>query len=204
MNWHRIILVFLMTLLMQYSNHMVSCVITDVQLIGGPASNKGTVEVKQDGGDWETTCGMNLDINDVIVICRQLGFTGASLAVKTTPYGQNSNPVIGLDCNGREHHLGCFEGGTGNDRVFTGDYMTQVPNMTISSCINFCNQSSDANYTYAGVENGKECYCGEASDNYTRHGKRSDDQCHVACSGDPTDSCGGAGHIAVFSSEYHS
>nr|XP_054772067.1 uncharacterized protein LOC129280033 [Lytechinus pictus] len=225
MNWHRIILVFLITLLMQYSNHMVSCVITDVQLVGGPVSNKGTVEVSQDSGSWETTCETNLDINDVIVICRQLGFSGASLAMTATPYGQNSPPDIGLDCNGSEgslsacptlphasgcspagaaschgeHHLGCFEGGTGNDRVFTGDYMTQVPNMTISSCINFCNQSSDANYTYAGVENGNECYCGEASDNYTRHGKRSDDQCHVTCSGDPTDSCGGAGHIAVFS-----
>ncbi|XP_041483831.1 scavenger receptor cysteine-rich type 1 protein M130-like [Lytechinus variegatus] len=105
MDLHRITLVFLTALLMQYSNHMVRCVITDVQLVGGPSSNKGTVEIKQDGGDWETTCGMNLDFNDVIVICRQLGFTGASLATKITPYGQNSNPLIGLNCNGSEGNL---------------------------------------------------------------------------------------------------
>nr|XP_054772066.1 uncharacterized protein LOC129280032 [Lytechinus pictus] len=222
MNWHRIILVFLMTHLMQYSNHMVSCVIIDVQLVGGPASNKGTVEVKQDGGDWETTCGINLDINDVIVICRQLGFTGASLAVKITPYGQNSNPLIGLECNGSEGnlsecstfpptsgcssagsaschgegYLGCFVDVSGN-RVLSGSMNTSLF-MSMSYCIQFCQESTTANYVYAGVEAGYECYCGEASDNYTRHGVGVDSECSFPCHGDPTESCGGSGYIAVF------
>ncbi|XP_041483731.1 CD5 antigen-like [Lytechinus variegatus] len=121
MDWHRIIFAFLITLLIHYSNHMVRCDITDVQLVGGPSSNKGTVEIRQDGGDWETTCGMNLDINDVIVICRQLGFPGASLAMQITPFIQNSIPDIGLDCNGDEgnvaacpsfsHASGCSQAG---------------------------------------------------------------------------------------------
>ncbi|XP_030835883.1 uncharacterized protein LOC105437212 [Strongylocentrotus purpuratus] len=70
--------------------------------------------------------------------------------------------------------------------------------MTISNCIQFCNESNRADYTYAGVENRTECYCGEASDDYSRHGVGSDANCPDPCSGDPTESCGGTGHIAVF------
>nr|XP_054772054.1 uncharacterized protein LOC129280020 [Lytechinus pictus] len=222
MNWHRIILVFLMTILIQYNDHMVSCVITDVRLVGGPASNKGTVEVRQDDGKWETTCGINLDTNDVIVICRQLGFAGASLAAKTTPYGQNSIPDIGLGCDGNEAnlsacstspptsgcslagsaschgdgYLGCFVDVPGN-RVLSGN-MNMSQSMSISYCIQFCQESTTANYIYAGVEGGYECYCGEASDNYTRHGVGVDSNCSFPCHGDPTESCGGSGYIAVF------
>ncbi|XP_041483833.1 lysyl oxidase homolog 3A-like [Lytechinus variegatus] len=201
---------------------MVRCVITDVQLVGGPSSNKGTVEIKQDGGDWETTCGTNLDINDVIVICRQLGFTGASQAVKTTPYGQNSNPLIGLNCYGSEGslsacstlptsgcssagsaschgdgYLGCFMD-TRNGRVLSGESMLNISLMSISYCIQFCQGSTTANYVYAGVESGNECYCGKASDNYTRHGVGVNSDCSLPCHGDPTESCGGPGYIAVF------
>ncbi|XP_041483832.1 neurotrypsin-like [Lytechinus variegatus] len=222
MDLHRITLVFLTALLMQYSNHMVRCVITDVQLVGGPSSNKGTVEIKQDGGDWETTCGINLDINDVIVICRQLGFTGASIAMKTIPYGQNSTPAIGLGCDGNEGnlsacptlptlswcssagsaschgegYLGCFVDDVGN-RVFSGN-MNVSSSMSISYCIQFCQESTTANYAYAGVENRGECYCGGASDNYTRHGVGVDSDCSAPCHGDPTDNCGSSGYIAIF------
>ncbi|XP_041483827.1 uncharacterized protein LOC121430573 [Lytechinus variegatus] len=216
-----------MTLLMQYSNHMVSCVITDVQLVDGPSSNKGTVEIKQDGGDWETTCGINLDTNDVIVICRQLRFTGASLAMTATPYGQNSIPAIGLHCNGSEGnlsacstsshtsecspagaaschgdgYLGCFVDMKG-DRVLSGDSLENFSMMTIPYCIQFCQGSTTANYVYAGVESGNECYCGKASDNYTRHREGVDADCSFPCHGDPTESCGGSGYIAVFTSLY--
>nr|XP_054772068.1 uncharacterized protein LOC129280035 [Lytechinus pictus] len=223
MDLYRITLVFLTALLMLYNNHMVRCVITDVQLVGGPASNKGTVEVKQDGGNWETTCGINLDINDVIVICRQLGFTGASIAMRATPYGQNSTPAMGLGCDGSEgslsecpilpptsecssagsaschdeEYLGCFKDAS-DDRVLSSTFVLSSPSINISYCIWFCRLSITSYYTYAGVGNGNECYCGEASDNYTRHGVGADSNCSVPCHGDPTESCGGIGYIAVF------
>ena len=72
----------------------------DVRLIGGPSSNKGTVEIRIDNGTWETTCGVNLGVSDVIVICRQLGFTAPNRAIQDTPYGQYSTPTRGLHCNG--------------------------------------------------------------------------------------------------------
>ncbi|XP_030838973.1 T-cell differentiation antigen CD6 isoform X3 [Strongylocentrotus purpuratus] len=88
--------------------HIVNGVISDVRLVDGPTSNKGTVEIRQNNGTWETTCGINLGINDVIVICRQLGFARANIAITDTPYGQNSTPTGGLQCNGDEDNLaGC-------------------------------------------------------------------------------------------------
>lgn len=74
--------------------------LTDVRLFGGPTSNKGTVEIGRDNGPWETTCGIDLGISDVTVICRYLGFAGASRAITDTPYGQNSDYNRGLLCNG--------------------------------------------------------------------------------------------------------
>nr|XP_054757432.1 uncharacterized protein LOC129263551 [Lytechinus pictus] len=228
----------------------------DVRLAGGPSPDKGTVQIMQNNGTWETTCGINLDINDVIVICKQLGYTGANRAIFSTPYGQDPTPpTIGLFCNGNSlstpntytpikttilriyilksffpifpgeddlagcqlfqqqscsitgaaschgvNYLGCYVDKPG-DRVFTGDSLLAEPLMTISYCIQYCNaitviNSSD--YAYAGFNNGNECFCGGASDNYTRHGVASDRECQSPCQGDPTESCGGQGYIAVF------
>eukprot|EP00057_Strongylocentrotus_purpuratus_P006053 XP_011660527.1 PREDICTED: uncharacterized protein LOC105436579 [Strongylocentrotus purpuratus] len=215
----------------------------DVRLVGGPTPDRGTVELRLDGGTWETTRGVNLDINDVIVICRQLGFAGASRAITDTPYGQKSFPIraliyvrlvggptpdrgtvelrldggtwettrgVNLDINdvivicrqlgfagASEGYLGCFVDES-NDRVFPGDNLVADPDMTISYCIQFCNESNRATYKYAGVENGDECYCGKASDNYSRHGVESDANWQIPCSEDPTESCGGTGYISIF------
>ncbi|XP_041483835.1 uncharacterized protein LOC121430583 [Lytechinus variegatus] len=94
-------------------------------------------------------------------------------------------------------YLGCFVDMM-NDWVLSGESPTDSSPITISYCIQFCNESITANYTYAGVESGNECYCGEGSDNYTRHGVGSDVDCQFPCQGDPTESCGGSGYIAVF------
>eukprot|EP00057_Strongylocentrotus_purpuratus_P025544 XP_011680018.1 PREDICTED: uncharacterized protein LOC105445761 [Strongylocentrotus purpuratus] len=208
-------------LVVHCGEHIVNGVISDVRLVGGPTSNKGTVEIRQDIGSWETTCGVNLGFNDVIVICRHLGFTGASRPIENTPYGQNSIPTTALNCIGDEDnlagctlfsnqmcstagaaschgegYLGCFVDALA-DRVFPGERLVADPDLTISHCIEYCN-SLLTNNVYAGVENGEECFCGEASNDYTRHGVGSISKCRDPCSGDPTDSCGGQGYIAVF------
>ncbi|XP_041484408.1 uncharacterized protein LOC121431015 isoform X2 [Lytechinus variegatus] len=218
MDRNQITIVFLVILSIRFS----ICVITDVQLVGGPDSNKGTIEIKIDNGTWETICGTNTDTFDVVVICKHLGFKGANRAIPETPYGQNSTPKHGLFCDENDPSLsecslvqsfGCSSAGAAschgdgylgcfvdmrNDSALSGESLTNSPSITISYCIQFCNTSITANYTYAGVENGNECYCGEGSDNYTRHGLGSDVNCQFPCQGDPTESCGGVGYIAVF------
>lgn len=89
------------------------------------------------------------------------------------------------------------------DRVLSGACNIST-SMSISYCIKFCNESSTPRYTYAGVELGNECYCGEAIVDYSRHGIGKDPNCLVPCSGDLTESCGATGYIAVYTSEYHS
>ncbi|XP_030839455.1 uncharacterized protein LOC100889431 [Strongylocentrotus purpuratus] len=224
MDWHHIILVFLVILLTQCSNHTVRCgmVITDVRLVDGPTSNKGSVEIRQDNGSWETTCGVNLGFNDLIVICRHLGFTGASRAITNTPYGQSSTPTRGLNCSGDEDNLsectlfssptcstagaaschgdgyiGCFVYNVGYPPL-TGEGGFASSAISISYCIQYCNESTRANFTLAGLEHGQLCTCGEASDNYSRYGVGTNANCQTPCAGDPTDSCGGVGYIAVF------
>ena len=77
--------------------------LTDVRLVDGPTLDRGTVEIKEDNMTWVTTCGENLGINDVIVICKQLGFTGASRAIENTPYEHDSIPTTVLNCMGGKH-----------------------------------------------------------------------------------------------------
>ncbi|XP_041483836.1 uncharacterized protein LOC121430584 [Lytechinus variegatus] len=216
-----------MFLVMFWSRFSVS-VITDVQLVGGPDSNKGTIEIKIDNGTWETVCGTNFDTTDVILICQHLGFKGANRATQQTLSGQNPTPNHGLFCDENDtslsecslvqssgcssagaaschgdRYLGCFVD-MSNARALSGESQKNSSSITITYCIQFCNESITANYTYAGVENGNECYCGEGSDNYTQHGvgpDMSDKNCQFPCSGDPTESCGGSGYIAVFISK---
>ncbi|XP_030839456.1 WSC domain-containing protein 1-like [Strongylocentrotus purpuratus] len=142
----------------------------DVRLVGGPTSNKGTVETREDGDE--------ADLSECI-----LKPTGCETAGAASCHG--------------EGYLGCFAE-KHPDPVLSGIHEPNNSNMTISYCIDICMSSSSANYTYAGVERGYECFCGEASDNYTLHGIVSDDYCDFKCSGDPTESCGGVGFIAIF------
>nr|XP_054757428.1 scavenger receptor cysteine-rich domain superfamily protein-like [Lytechinus pictus] len=94
--------ILLALLLVECGDNYVSGIITDVRLVGGPSPDKGTVQIMQDNGTWETACGLTLDIKDVIVICKQLGYTAANRAIHSTPYGQDSTPPIWLRCDGAD------------------------------------------------------------------------------------------------------
>ena len=76
-----------------------------VRLADGGASY-GRVEVF-DGGVWGTICDDRWDINDANVVCKQLGFTGASSAHTSAAYGQGSGPIWRdyINCDGSESSL---------------------------------------------------------------------------------------------------
>ncbi|XP_071500774.1 uncharacterized protein [Diadema antillarum] len=150
---------------------------------------EGTVEYRRGEGGWETVCGGSLSIFDVIVICGELGFAGANRAIQESPFPFNGTfpPVSGLGCNG---------GATSTNPCATSD-------MTIEICMAMCRAVTDAEYAYAGVAFGRECYCGQAGVDYSGvDGRKSDSECQFQCSGDEYQSCGGDGNIAVFDSEY--
>lgn len=86
----------------------------------------------------------------------------------------------------RPASLGCYE-----------DYSTRVlpfranaGTVTRGSCISAC---ATANYKFAGVQNGGECWCGNNQPTVKKDG------CNVACAGDKSETCGGVWRLDVFS-----
>ena len=76
-----------------------------VRLAGG-SHHYGRVEV-YDRGRWDTVCDHTWDMNDAHVVCRELGFTGATSALRGAAYGRGSGPILRqhMFCQGNEASL---------------------------------------------------------------------------------------------------
>ena len=77
-------------------------------------------------------------------------------------------------------------------RVLAHVVTTQYTDNTPASCIERCDA---ANYAYAGVEYSNECHCGTGLVGTPASAPSTD--CDLACTGDPTLSCGGSWRIQV-------
>ncbi|XP_072179347.1 MAM and LDL-receptor class A domain-containing protein 2-like [Diadema setosum] len=87
-----------------------------VRLIGGSSYNEGRVEVLVDY-QWGTVCDDSWDINDANVICRMLGFSGATSALQSAYFGQGSGPIWmdNVHCSGSESDINqCPHNGFGS------------------------------------------------------------------------------------------
>ncbi|KAH9484458.1 WSC domain-containing protein [Psilocybe cubensis] len=93
---------------------------------------------------------------------------------------QTENPVF----------LGCFA--DGSPRILRHGAGSNLAETSFASCADTCFQ---AGYALAGVENGHECYCGNAFlyDYGTSTG------CTSPCPGDASNTCGGPGAMQVYS-----
>nr|XP_054760966.1 deleted in malignant brain tumors 1 protein-like [Lytechinus pictus] len=78
----------------------------EVRLIGGSDKTRGRVEVRYDGL-WGSICDDGWDIQDAMVVCRNLGFRNASAATGYAAYGPGSGPIFldNVDCTGQEMDL---------------------------------------------------------------------------------------------------
>lgn len=90
-------------------------------------------------------------------------------------------------------YLGCGSDNIG-DRAFTGPSFSRQ-NTTVEDCVDFCSTSG---FSYAGLENKGECFCGNGLDaKYaTRDGFMG--ACVMKCSGDAEQICGGWAAMSVY------
>ena len=87
----------------------------DVRLVGGATNNEGRVEVYHNG-QWGTVCDDLWDIDDAMVVCRQLNFDFAVSAHGTSTFGAGTGPIHydNVNCNGTEERLAdCPHNGIG-------------------------------------------------------------------------------------------
>ncbi|XP_030845075.1 deleted in malignant brain tumors 1 protein isoform X2 [Strongylocentrotus purpuratus] len=90
-----------------YEDAGVVCVDTSaVRLVGGSNEAEGRVEI-QYNGVWGTICDDDWDINDASVVCRMLGFQGASGAPGSAQFGQGTGPIQldDVGCSGDEQTI---------------------------------------------------------------------------------------------------
>ena len=64
-----------------------------VQLRGGSNKREGRVEVNLQSADWGTVCDDYFDINSANVICKFLGFPGATAAYSQAHFGEGSGSI---------------------------------------------------------------------------------------------------------------
>ncbi|WRT70456.1 uncharacterized protein IL334_007454 [Kwoniella shivajii] len=84
---------------------------------------------------------------------------------------------------------GCYQDLSGHLALTNNSWSGTI---TPQSCINGC---SELGYTYAGVENGKTCYCGSSPQTTQRLPVS---QCSTACTGNSTAVCGGASAMDLY------
>ena len=85
---------------------------TDIRLVGGRNQYEGRVEVYR-SYEWRTVCDSSWDIHEAEVVCRQLGYGYAILAIQGAAFGQGSAHGRQLErdwyCTGSESSLNdCF------------------------------------------------------------------------------------------------
>lgn len=78
----------------------------NIRLAGGDGYRKGRVEVFLDG-EWGTICDHNWDINDALVVCRQLGFGNVDKVRSDAFFGEGVGRILMslVDCQGTERAL---------------------------------------------------------------------------------------------------
>ncbi|KAJ7237713.1 WSC domain-containing protein [Mycena haematopus] len=118
-------------------------------------------------------------------------FCGASGRLTIYASGAPSPLLVPAPTTGWTYQ-GCLTDNTANRTL---PVPINVPvGVTAETCTAAC--QSAAGYTFAGLENGHECWCGNVTNSIAEH--VSDDDCRAVCSANHAEYCGNANRVAVY------
>ena len=109
------------------------------------------------------------------------------------------SPLLGY------RYVGCYTDPSASARLLTKFSFSSAAAMSQGTCVAAC---ADRGFAFAGVEFGRECYCGDAlnlaasggGDGAAKGEKAaSEDECDMLCSGDRAQFCGGKSRVGVWS-----
>ncbi|OHW95486.1 WSC domain-containing protein [Colletotrichum incanum] len=99
-------------------------------------------------------------------------------------------------------YQGCFNetndiANTAHERALSGGASRVLQgNMTVPLCLSFCGSGADKEYTYAGLEYSRECWCAQRISGLSV--KFDDSECNLPCDGNQGMVCGGALKLSVY------
>ena len=96
----------------------------DIRLAGTSYASRGRVEIYHPAYGWGTMCDDWLDQPDGNVICRQLGYSGASAVYSSAHYGEGTGTILLDDtqCSGSESYIwDCPNSGWANHNCVHGE-----------------------------------------------------------------------------------
>ncbi|KAJ6258332.1 hypothetical protein Dda_6372 [Drechslerella dactyloides] len=115
--------------------------------------------------------------------------TSQSATTSSSAPGGVSTPSNLATYNGFSY-LSCWTDRT-SDRALAGWGLDPGPEMTIEKCIDFCAPNKD----YIGVEDGRECWCGNSLQSGV---EAPDTECKTPCTGNANELCGGPSRLAIY------
>ncbi|KAG8776947.1 hypothetical protein FRC16_004346 [Serendipita sp. 398] len=129
-------------------------------------------------GDVGQTCG---------------GPNGIYIYVKNS-YPFTVGPASVLDAYNGYQNPSCWQDSV-NNRIFSGRPSTDIPadQMTVQKCIDGC---AAAGFSAAGLEFGRECFCGNASTPPAESAPQN--ECDMPCLGDASRYCGGSNRLLTY------
>lgn len=137
------------------------------------------------GGNSSEYCGGANRLN-----MYQVNSTAPTPSQSSTPTASPTGPVI-VKTIGSYLYQDCYSEGT-NGRALTGKTVTGNT-ITEEVCIAAC-----AGFTYAGVEYGQECYCGNSLG--AGSAPVTDGRCSMTCAANSTEICGGPNGLTLYMS----
>ncbi|WWD22596.1 hypothetical protein CI109_107089 [Kwoniella shandongensis] len=140
-----------------------------------------------------TDCSMSCDGNDAATCggsnTLRLFVSNAALSALSADL---TSKVVNLPTGWSTADTACVQEGTSGRALALAS--TTSDSMTVPTCLNYC---SGLGFAYAGVEYGRECYCGNSLVNGASLSLPST-TCNMKCTGDTATTCGGANGLQLY------